>query len=504
MTNILSPVFTWLVQQGPLRLSGWIAVASFLIMLLFRILLVGSYAVDLGGIEQNVIFSISKVVSGEPLYQDPERFHYDITQYTPIYYLIVVALAKIFGLQSLQNAHDFFVLGRSVSLFFDLAGVIFLWLFLRRKWQLNTAWCFVICALEFYFLTRIHFATRPDSLFALVSLATVLYVLHLSDQTYIGSRVYSWLWVSLLACLALFTKQTGMVLPPLVVLFLFLRRLWKPALVFSFGYVGLFAIGYFTCRSIWGDWFWKNTFEGIRNGLIPFRAYDVFSHYYLKSEFVFALALFSILWMFRFPRNPIVLWLGLCNLVFFCFAFLTSMKEGSWINYYQESIMSSLLFLGFWLRSSADHDFQNPLSGRLGWFACLSLMIFFPAVLLQKLMHEHMNHVRTPKSVYDEPQRVASWMNAHLSAEGRMFSTNVYVNIMMPKRAIFPNLDLVPSQSPFQYRDFEQAVAQDKIQYIVHSPEFSGSSFLNVTFPHADVLFSGNNFKVIGLSPATK
>ena len=66
-------------------------------MLILGIWIVQSDAIDIAGMDMNVVFTIQKVLLGNALYMPPDAAPFDISQYTPLYYLVVAAVAKIVG-----------------------------------------------------------------------------------------------------------------------------------------------------------------------------------------------------------------------------------------------------------------------------------------------------------------------------------------------------------------------------------------------------------------------
>ena len=97
------------------------------IYLIYRIVLIFYPQPDAGGVENNVIWFIQRLLDGRHLYTDPESPPYAVAQYTPLYYYITAGIGKIIGI-SPEDVLSVFRLSRTVSLICNLgyAGLILL------------------------------------------------------------------------------------------------------------------------------------------------------------------------------------------------------------------------------------------------------------------------------------------------------------------------------------------------------------------------------------------
>ena len=85
---------------------------------------------NIGGIEPNVIYTLQKVLAGYHLYENPAVAPFPITQYSPMYYKIVVAFGKLFSINPNEPA-QVFLLSRFSSLFFNMLYVSMVFLIAR-------------------------------------------------------------------------------------------------------------------------------------------------------------------------------------------------------------------------------------------------------------------------------------------------------------------------------------------------------------------------------------
>ena len=189
------------------KITAWFCVINFLLFLLLRIFLIGSYDADIGGVENNVAYSISKMLCGDALYENPESGSFDITQYTPLYYYIATGISQLFYLNPLNDLHAIYAVGRSLSLCFNLFSVVVLFLMLNRQFKINKHLAIIAACTYFIHLTRIHFAARPDALFALLFLLMLVCFVFFFQQ-HKHKNIYL-IGGILIAVLSVFVKQTG-------------------------------------------------------------------------------------------------------------------------------------------------------------------------------------------------------------------------------------------------------------------------------------------------------
>src|SRR5687767_7872142 len=88
---------------------------AFLAFFAYRVSLLFLPTPDLGGVENNVIYFIQRLITGESLYSNPSNPPYAIAQYGPIYYYVCAAIAKIFGVGA-DDVLNVFISSRVLSL----------------------------------------------------------------------------------------------------------------------------------------------------------------------------------------------------------------------------------------------------------------------------------------------------------------------------------------------------------------------------------------------------
>src|SRR6516225_6762764 len=132
--------------------------------LFLRFFLIGSENTDIGGIEQNVVYSIQKLLYNGDLYSSPASAPFAITQYTPLYYLLCGLFAKIFHLDPSMDIHRIYVTGRSLNLLLNLGNAFFIYKIARRIFDLSSANSKFLFCISFVLSFSFNYAVRPDSL----------------------------------------------------------------------------------------------------------------------------------------------------------------------------------------------------------------------------------------------------------------------------------------------------------------------------------------------------
>ncbi len=443
-----------------------ISLFSFLAFLAMRILLVFSTEADLGGIENNVIYSICKVLEGGALYENPENGNFNISQYSPLYYYLVTGLCQMFRLEPIENLYEIYIVARFASLFFNLLSLVVVFIILRGIYKIS--WPFLMPALAFTFLqfSRIHFSARPDALASFLFLLSVLFILkNLALDPKNSRKITALILATVVISIGIFTKQSGVQLL-FIPLFYFFIGEKKSFYISSVGIVffSLTMFGWFYL--IYGQAFTQNTVGGLNNGVSLAQCFDVFSHYSSLFQMVmlFAVALLFLKKSRTVDRSR--QFLRLLMGITFLFAVISSIKLGSWINYYNEFTLSALLFITIELNrvfaGSSTKSFSAEISAL---FVITCLVFMLPNLVITRYFHENSNQFSFDTDVYDKRMRLAQTLKEELNVHHYFVSFDPYLNSMLPLHAAIPNKDLLPPVSKFDYSGFYQNANQGKIRF---------------------------------------
>jgi hypothetical protein len=446
----------------------WLSIFFALVFMLMRMGLVFSFAPDIGGVESNVLYSISKVLAGGALYDDPESKNFAITQYGPVYYELVIKTCHILGYTPPVHVHEMYVIGRLWSFIFNLLSA---WLIFRILFSLlhcGREFSIIASSLFLIHLTRIHFAARPDALFAFL-FAGLLYACAqylLSDDATVKNKSLN---VGLvISAFSLFVKQTGIefffILPGFFFFTFQFRRFFQTLLWMGVTAAFLFLL----FKNLYEPWFVENTFGGLKNGISLTRTYDVFSHFFQKYQLFFVLGILYSLYFFDRKATEAQRFFAWLVMSLFIFALGTGVKEGSWINYYNEFMMAVLIAMGLvWNEVKDRFRADETIHYYTVLFFTVYILIIQPTTIAQKFFHEHLEHLRMSSLSYQQAQQVSDYLSRQLKEGEYFLSFDENLNAMLPLACVVPNKDLVPLQSGFNYTQFHAMMRNHQVKFVI-------------------------------------
>ena len=464
-----------------LKLLFYFFIINAILFFIFRLLLVFSYSPDIGGIESNVIYTVGKMLKGLPLYGNPEDFNFDITQYSPLFYDLQVGICHILSLDPINDLHAIYITGRSLSLLFNVAGMGMVYLTLSRLLKINKKISFITAVIQFFYLSKVHFAARPDGLFSFCYLVflflMIAYFMHEN-----GNKRNNFLYLAgIMAVLSIFIKQNGIQLPLLLAGYFLIFGSMRDFLKISCLMLVIFSLGMLAFFEIYGTLFFKNVFGGLDNGISILRMYDVFSNFHLHSMLILALGIFLARLLFLSNRKPIEKFLSMQVIGLFLFALVTSLKDGSWINYYNEFVIVTLIFTIYFFQSLfVSKTFYSQENSILNVFYIYILMLI-PSILLYNIYHVHLPDLKKNASSYEEKKGIARDLQqlCQKNAGTYFISFETELNAMLPVQAILPNKEIVVGCSKFNYKNYLAYIKSGRIRYMVTASDENIHSFLN-------------------------
>jgi hypothetical protein len=304
----------------------------FLVVLFIRIRLITVYTPNIGGIEQNVIFSIQNLASGNPLYSDPEKNLYSFTQYSPLYFYIVAYTGNILGLDPAEPI-SWYRLSRIFSLIFNfiLLFVVYktLLLFSPRSKLLSTG---LTLMLFIFFEQQVY--SRPDSLYHLFFGLTIFYYYRLINNS---NNLVSTIGTGISLALALFSKQSAIFLAAALIPVYFIQPQTRTKFLwFLLSFFGSVILLTWVFLSAPADILIKNLYIGILNGFDLRWAIKLYYLMAFPRFFLFFLVLGLLIFFKKELRDSKTSVLILLSFIYFIIALLSGLKWGSGTNYFME------------------------------------------------------------------------------------------------------------------------------------------------------------------------
>ena len=477
-------------------------IVLFLITLFLRIVFTVCFDSDYGGIEQNVIYGIQRIIMGQPLYQDPATGTYAVMQYTPLYYYFTSGIAKFSGIYA-TDVQSIYTLCRIIALTFNLLTVVTVALIIR-SWRFSRS-CSLVFAMPVLMLLTSHYYTRGDSMHLFLFIAAM--------YSYILYNKNGGLWHILLAALfsagCIMVKQNGILVIGIIgFCLLFADRKYLSAIFYSL------CTSCFTCflaeACIRGNWhaFYQNTYLGLKNGMDISFLYRIFT-----SQFFFDMVPCYIL-------GGIIVWLAMKKItdnifrriatgaaLSFLFAIITGLKIGSANNYFTEFLVFVITALPYLLQSEQGaarlfRFFDRTVTiYRFAYIAFFILITSKTAGFVTEAYNEI--NIKNFKTEYNKEKELYEYFRKGLNIKNgeyifftdRLFFDNIFI-----EHAIMPNKDVVEqvyaaNHTTFDYSAFVAGMNTGMIKYIVTDENKKDINKWNRYIPF--ILFHKDKFRLL-------
>jgi hypothetical protein len=399
------------------RLFAFFLISFFLLNVSWKWVLAQSYVPDLGGFERNVIWGIQRIMAGQELYTNPENLPFSFVQYMPLYYEVLAALGKLFSVQP-ADAHGVYRLARIFNLMLSLgfSSIVFFTSYWRFKVPVFLAGTFAI--LSFLISDTFTISGRPDSLKAFFM---VLQVLILCKSNGLKLR-YKMAIAFLLSFCCLLCKQDGVVAFGILPLAFLFGAEWKNLGIYVFGAVLVLSSGLMFLQWNYGDYFFANTVGGLKNGISFSWFMSVFRGFFGLYLILFAPAL-MLAFEFAHEKNRALRILAAAVFVVFFPSLLASLKFGSGVNYFQESLLISCILLPIGISAFSGPAFFRFSTSK--WiFPSLAFLLFFGLSGLNWFSGVFLNQEAALKTTYENDVAFASTLKQEFPKHKIMLLTD--------------------------------------------------------------------------------
>jgi len=386
---------TFFSENAGKKLFAFFLITFFFLNVSWKWVLAQSYVPDLGGFERNVIWGIQRIMSGRALYTNPENLPFSFVQYMPLYYELLAFLGKLFSIQP-GDAHGVYRLARILNLMISLgfSGIVFFTSFRRFKVPLFLAGTFAI--LSFLVSDTFTISGRPDSLKAFF---LILQVFVLSKSNGLKLR-YKMVTAFLLSLCCFLCKQDGIVAFGILPLAFLFGAEWKNLGIYVVGAGLVLASGLIFLQWNYGDYFFANTVGGLKNGISLSWFMSVFRGYFGLYVILFAPAL-MLAFEFAYEKNRELRVLAAAMFVVFFPSLLASLKFGSGVNYFQESLLISCILVPIGISAFSGLAFFHFSSSKW-FFPSLAFLLFFGLSGLNWFAGVFLNQEAALKSTYEK------------------------------------------------------------------------------------------------------
>lgn len=457
----------------------------FIMLVSFRAIVIFLKVSDLGGMEQNVIYSIQQFLNNGKLYTSPLKAPFSITQYTPAYYILNAFTAKVLGFNE-YNVYPLYYIGRSWNLLFNFASSYIIYRIGKDYFTISANKALLLFVASFALNFAHNFAVRPDSLHDFAGIAA-LYTF-ISYYKLNRKKFTTLLFAVALTALAVFSKQSGIQFIIIFVGFSFMIRDWVTMVKLIVLTILLYGILFYGTYLAYPSFF-ENIIGGVKNGI------DVNNFVkYILTRSIFVLTGWPLIFYFLYlliSKNLIFKGtnssrlLAISGLGTLIFASVTALKMGATTQYYVVFMnLASIVALN---QSSQIITSLNGMKFYIYKYSLVPIFCFFiitifgfytfrlitnfkndPKLISQKAATSEIVKLIDEDQKNTKGKYIYSNLGTDTYAPSRQYLNNIYFkNCLVPQRDI-----LEYSTSKLEvvgYSEFEKLLKNGDIEYIIDS-----------------------------------
>lgn len=329
---------------------GWIKKA-YTVVILGVLILVGLTIFlhnDLRGVESNVIYSVQLALEDNgSLYTNPEKPPFNITQYSPLYYIINDGLISLIPIAP-NNYFQIQVITRIVSILllllslFVLVGTLQNVLRIKRSSSIIIGMTYLIISFPWFNISR------PDVMLLLFFTLSVRSIFLFLKNNNLNTAFF----LGVFMALGMMSKLTMGIYIVAFGLYMIIAKQWKLLFLSAISFVLTLFLTCAFIHSLGYDltYLYQNTIEGINNGTSMMATWKKAYRNYFLSFGLFSLVFlsFSITYLKNWKnvrRNNNLIFLIIISYSIATFSFLSALKIGSAINYFNELLLCLLVFM---------------------------------------------------------------------------------------------------------------------------------------------------------------
>jgi hypothetical protein len=435
-----------------------------LIWLVYRLTIAFNQTPELMNGETNNIWNALKVISGKPIYTNPEAIPYEIFQYTPLSQIPIILLAWIEN--KLFHTEDFvFTLtaGRLLSIIYNLITAYLIYKILKNHFK-SQIYLAVLGGLTFIcFLPHHFFAIRPDSLALLFTVGGIYFF----TEGYFLERNKSFVLSAITLAFSFFVKQDAFLISGAFGLILLFTKNIKGLFMFCLTFFCSIGILLLFATLLFGPYFFNSIFGGVALEMKFDQFTYVLSRYFTFYYLFLILFFYSLYFIFKNWNTLIkqVIFFVITLMITFLFAGFTSFKVGSHFNYYELPTIIALFLVVYVL----NHKFNFKKNG----FNLLSILGFVYVLSLHFMYFQYYHYTSLfLKNNLAKSSRISFIANnKEIFTELKNSKVNIcsYDNrarIMLNDEIILPNSEFY-GISRFSYKDFDNTHPKKQIKIII-------------------------------------
>jgi hypothetical protein len=486
----------WLVARLPQLATLLLAGATGLVLLL------GVWALCSGvptvrGVDMNVVLTLQKTLLGLPLYTDPAAPPYDITQYSPAFYLITLAVIRALGLTAVDGP-QILVTARLVAVAACAASFALTVAIGRRSFGLGPRKAWGVALFGLVATAPWLFLARPDSLALAVMLAAFGTAIAAARDP--RPLPPAFLAALFLAGVSPFIKQNGAVVGIVLVAYFAWVGRYRLAAAAVVGFPAIMAALWALCERVW-PFYTENVVGGVKNGISILNAVEkTYSGFFEPFAFLLAGATLALLRWMTARAEPGRQFFVVALPLLLGAATVAGLKAGSAENYYNEWIILAALAIVIWLEerpaaSDAPGDARAsawPLAGSTLVAAVLIVWLPFRGLLLVyetwwSRIDPRVSWIYPPNSLWSpDYARLRAVVAAQVPAGRYVLAFPLPANSAIPEWILVPQKEIaedVYETGGLTYDALRRQLAEGRIALIVTTGDAPPARFLGSRMP---------------------
>ncbi len=443
----------------------FIYLCSFVVIAILILFVIASHK-DIRGVESNVVHSIQLILEkNSNLYQNPEVPPFDVTQYTPLYYVISDLILTMLKIDS-SDHYSIRIYTRVLSTIILSITTIYIFLFFQRKIKLPNFDSIVFSSLFIVFSYPWFSISRPDifvPLFFVISLNLV--------SSYIcEKKTIQPILIGVLLFLGLASKLNMSIFIIAFGFYFLMNKYWKIMVLSTLSFITTTIIFTVITNLMGYDFLYikKNVIDGINNGVGIFYALEkpfknFFSYYALLILSIVAMIVHNWSSLKKTKKNSILSLIFITNVFVFLFAVVTSLKVGSAINYFNESLLCMLFLLGYILNNF--HRNYSVLYKTVIMIFGINIAIIHTFFYFPNLVRNHLQQ----KERSSHKEKVMDYLHNHLNSN--YFYSNIReISLSFPNNCILFSNDIhnrTFNRGVYDYTKLGNIIDNRSFRYII-------------------------------------
>ena len=457
--------------------NNLLLVGLLLVLIVYRLLICFNYTTELCVGETNNIWSAMNVAHGKQLYTHPEVSPFEIFQYTPVSQFPIILGAKLFNSNSINYSYSVLVFGRICSLLFNLLTFFILYRLMFNVFKVSKTLSLAAVTFGFGLLTHLAFGIRPDAM-SLLFIVISIYLFSISYFKNEGKNIFI---SSVFFAFSFFIKQDSFLILSGIGLFLLVEKKWKLIFQLAISFAISFIVFLFLFKFLFGPHFMLSIFGGLSQGFEVKQILMVFERFLNFYNYLLFIALvFTVIVLKKAADSSISYFIVFISIVSFSIAFATSVKLGSWINYYTQFVIYSILLIFYMVNFFNSLNDKKIVETAMTYFTIVAVSIF----IFQQIFHytsPFLKYSQSKQEYVSLAKKFEPFKNEAKDHNYVIFTFNKPLKLILFENTIFPNTEYY-HHTLFSFEGYAKMKKTKQLSHFIEDKNVSSSQFSTLDF----------------------